>query len=45
MKKIVIIGGGFAGAYAARALELKLRRRKPPTRSTSATIIERIDRI
>jgi len=28
MKKIVIIGGGFAGAYAARALERTLRRRR-----------------
>jgi NADH dehydrogenase len=27
MKKIVIVGGGFAGAYAARALERKLRAR------------------
>ncbi len=28
MKRIVIIGGGFAGVYAAQALERKLRRRK-----------------
>lgn len=28
MKRIVIVGGGFAGVYAARALERKLRRRK-----------------
>ncbi len=27
MKRIVIVGGGFAGAYAAQALERKLRRR------------------
>ena len=26
MKKIVIVGGGFAGAYAARALERRLRK-------------------
>jgi NADH dehydrogenase len=28
VKRIVIVGGGFAGVYAARALERKLRRRK-----------------
>ncbi|HVT10615.1 MAG TPA: FAD-dependent oxidoreductase [Polyangia bacterium] len=28
MKRIVVVGGGFAGAYAARALEKTLRRRK-----------------
>jgi len=27
MKRIIIVGGGFAGAYAAQALERKLRRR------------------
>jgi NADH:ubiquinone reductase (H+-translocating) len=28
MKRIVVIGGGFAGVYAAQALERKLRRRE-----------------
>jgi NADH dehydrogenase len=28
MKRVVIIGGGFAGVYAARQLERKLRRRR-----------------